>query len=84
MFPGELFQAAHRAIDQLSAGLAAEKDALVQDRRSIFEAWKVHFAHTERARKEDEDTRMQVAQALAEAKEILDRAADEAREGSKP
>lgn len=78
--PGELFQAPHRAINQLGAGLAAERNALARERRSLVEAWKVHFAQTDRARKEDEDTRTLVAHALAEAKGILDRAADKAHE----
>lgn len=53
---------------------------MARDRRSLLEAWRVFFAHTEHVRKEDEDAREQVTQALTEAKKILDRTADEARE----
>lgn len=83
MFPGELFQVAHQAIYQLGVGLAVEKNTLVWDRCSLLITWRVHFTLSERARKENEDTHMQVAQALAEAMGILDRTAHKAYEAPK-
>lgn len=75
-----LLRVARRAIDRLDIGLSAERGALAQDRQALVAAWRVFFALSAHARQKDEDTRAQVAQALAEAKSILDRATDEARE----
>lgn len=61
------FKMAHLAIDRLDTGLMAEKTALAQGQHLLREAWKTYFLRSEGARKENETTRLQVAQALVDA-----------------